>query len=98
MPPLSMPARVLAFARRIGGFIVPANVPEPPRVVRDVPGAYALFMDDSEQDVIYAMSWPHLGVPIDERTNRSDWIIDGQTFCASRRDAQGNWIFRRCAR
>lgn len=93
-----MPNRVLAFVRRVGGFILPRDVREPPKVQKDFPGAYALFMDEDEMNVIYAMSWPHLGCPVDERTSRTEWLINGQLFSPARRDSGGNWIFRRCVR
>lgn len=90
-----MPSRVLAFIRRI---VIPGNAPEPPVIDRNVPGAFAIFMDEDEQEILYAKRWPFLGVPNDERTNSTTWLIEGQVFGPSRRDEQGNWIFRRCAR
>lgn len=88
-----MAGRVLTFLRRI---IVPAQAPEPPPIIKAAPGSYALFMDEDEQTVLYAKPWPYTGVPVDDRTNTSQWMIDGRCFGPSRRDEQGNWIFRRC--
>lgn len=88
-----MPNRVLKFFREaVQPWI---DVPEPPPFVKDVPGAFALFMDENEQAVIYKKDWPYLGCPNDDRTNSTTWLIDGQYYAPSRRDADGNWIFRR---
>ena len=89
-----MPNRVLAFVRRaLRGF---DEYPAPPPIVREAPGGYALFMDENETTVLYAKPWAFTGVPIDDRTNRSEWLIDGHLFTASRREGS-NWIFRRTA-
>lgn len=91
-----MPSRVLTFARAVRDFIVPPNVPEPPPFDRNVPGAYALFYDENEADLLFAKPWPYLGCPNDDRTNSTTWLIEGQRFGPSHRDDRGNWIFRRC--
>ena len=91
-----MANRVLAFVRDLGRRFL--GVPEPPPVIHDFPGAYALFMDETEQDLLYAKPWPYLGVPIDERTNRAEWVIGGHCFTPSHRQPNGDWIFRRCGK
>ena len=90
-----MANRVLAFVRRAVGL---EGAPAPPPMPREAPGAYALFMDENEVGLLYSKPWPFVGCPTDERTNTTQWLIDGQVFGPSRRDAQGNWIFRRCGR
>lgn len=89
-----MPNRVLAFVRRSLGFDV---YQEPPPVVRESPNGYVLFMDESEQQILYSLKWPHTGLPHDDRNRRAglEWEINGQYFCPARREG-GNWIFRRC--
>lgn len=84
--------RVLAFVRRAFGF---GDIPEPPAKVTESVGGYALFMDEDERVLLYAKEWPWVGVPHDDHTNSPIWAIDGQRFEPSRRDATGNWIFRR---
>ena len=69
--------------------------PEPPPIVKAAPGAYALFYDENERDLLYAKPWPYTGVPVDDRTNRSEWSIEGQLFTPSHRAPNGDWIFRR---
>lgn len=88
-----MPNRVLAFVRKSLGY---ADAPEPPPFDKNVPGGYIFFMDEDEQIACYAKPWPYLGCPIDDRTNSTIWLIDGQRYAPSRRDERGNWIFRRC--
>ena len=89
-----MPSRVLQFLR---DSVSPwGSAPEPPPFIKDVPGGYALFMDENESAILYAKPWPYLGCPNDDRTNSTTWLIDGQRYAPSRRDEKGNWIFRRC--
>lgn len=91
---MAAPNRVLAFVKNL---VTPASTPpEPPPLVKDIPGAFAYFMDEDEAVVLYQQAWPYLGCPTDDRTNSTTWLIDGQTYNPSRRDARGNWIFRRC--
>lgn len=85
---------IFDWARRVA---IPPDTPEPPPFNKDVPGAYAIFMDEDEKTVLYAKPWPYLGIPNDDRTNSIIWNIDGQYYGPSHRDAKGNWIFRRCA-
>lgn len=90
-----MPSRVLDF---VPGFVrraLESETPAPPAFERNVPGAHALFLDENEATVLYVLDWPYLGVPHDDRTNSPVWLIDGKYFTPARRDAQGNWIFRR---
>ena len=93
-----MPNRVLAFVRRL--VASQAVAPEPPPVKKDFPGAFVYFMDEDEQTVLYRKPWPHLGMPFDDdyAVTPGMWLIGKQWFGASRRDADGNWIFRRCAK
>ncbi len=73
--------------------------PAPPPFIPPVPQtASALFMDEDERVVLYQQPWPYFGCPVDERrkSGSTTWIIDGQQFNPSHRDAHGNWIFRRC--
>lgn len=94
-----MPSRVLAFLRDgVREGVRKIFAPEPPPIVKAAPGAYALFYDEDERDLLYAKAWPYTGVPVDERTNRSEWLIEGQFFNASRRAPNGDWIFRRCCK
>ena len=72
------------------------KAPLPPPFIKDVPGGYVVFMDENEIEVLYAKPWPYLGCPNDDRTNSTTWLIDGQYYTPARRDAAGNWIFRRC--
>lgn len=90
-----MANRVLAFVRNL---VTRSAAPEPPPIVRDVPGGMHYFMDEDEATVIYQRPWPYVGCPTDERTNSVVWLIDGQSYAPSRRDENGNWIFRRCAK
>lgn len=85
-------AKILQFFKR---SLRIDQVPEPPAIVRDVRGAYALFMDEDEAEVLYAKPWPYVGCPQDERTNSTTWLIDGSRYYPARRDENGNWIFRR---
>ena len=70
--------------------------PEPPPIERASPGGYAYFLDENEQQVLYAKPWPYTGCPFDERTNSTTWKIDGRLFTPSHRRG-GHWIFRRVA-
>lgn len=70
------------------------GIPKPPEFVKNFPGSVAYFLDENEQAILYAMPWPYLGCPHDERTNSVRWHIGGQHFVPSRRDRQGNWFFR----
>ena len=89
-----MPNRVLKFFREA---IQPwTTAPEPPPFNKAVPGGYMVFMDENEQVILYAKPWPYLGVPNDDRTNSTTWLIEGQYYAPSHRDTNGNWIFRRC--
>ena len=74
------------------------KAPEPPTKPRSVPGAFAVFMDENEKEILYQKPWPYSGVPTDDHTGRSEWMIEGRLFTASRRDRHGNWIFRRCTK
>ena len=87
-----MANRVLAFVRDL----LPKSVPEPPPFNKNVPGAFVFFMDENEETLLYQKPWPYLGCPVDDRTNSTTWLIGKQYFAPSRRDARGNWIFRRC--
>ena len=71
------------------------GIPRPPTFVKDYPGAVAYFLDEDERDILYAMPWPYRGCPHDEQTNSTTWLIDGKSYESARRDAQGNWFFRR---
>ena len=89
-----MPSRVLAFIR---DAIKPWQLaPEPPVINKNVPGGYAIFMDENESAILYAKPWPYLGCPSDDMTGSTTWRIEGQSYAPSHRDASGNWIFRRC--
>lgn len=87
-----MANRVLSFLLNV---IARDTTPEPPPVEHAAPGAFALFMDEDEQEVLYRKAWPYVGAPTDERTNSTHWRIEGQSFHPSRRDDNGDWIFRR---
>lgn len=82
---------VLQFLRRT---LKLDHIPKPPERVKDVPGGYALFMDEDEREVLYAKPWPHVGCPQDDSTLSTTWQIDGKRYYPSRRE-NGNWIFRR---
>lgn len=86
--------RVVSIFDRARRYVLPPNIEPPPAVDRRV-GGYALFMDEHEEDILYAKALDGPGVPTDERTNSTMWLIDGQSFGPSRRDEFGNWIFRR---
>lgn len=90
-----MPSRVVQFVKRAFGVIDVSNVPTPPPYNKNVPGAYALFMDEDEREILYAKPWPYIGCPTDDRTGSTHWLIEGQRFGPARQDLQGNWIFRR---
>ena len=87
-----MPNRVLQFVRDLL-----TGIPEPPPFDRNVPGGRAYFMDENETAMLYQKPWPYLGCPVDDRTNSTTWLIEGQYYAPVRRDERGNWIFRRCA-
>lgn len=95
-----MPSRVLAFVRGLVGTAAADAAPAPPPIIKDFPGAFVYFMDENEETVLYRQAWPYLGCPVDDRrgSGSTTWLIDGQEFNPSRRDAAGNWIFRRCGK
>ncbi len=89
--------RVVSIFDRARKFVLPPGIPEPPPIDKTGTG-YALFMDESETTILYAKALQGPGVPSDDRTNSTMWLIEGQYYGPSRKDAFGNWIFRRCAR
>ncbi len=89
--------RVVSIFDRARRFALPPNVGAPPPYDRDIwkAGGYALFMDEHEATILYAEALKGPGVPNDERTNSTMWLINGSYYGPSRKDDFGNWIFRR---
>jgi hypothetical protein len=92
---MGIAGKVVSILSRARRFTLPPNIPEPPPLAPPVDGGYALYMDEDEATILYAKALVGRGIPTDERTNSTMWLIDGQYFGPSRQDGYGNWIFRR---